>query len=114
MHSSAVSSRHTPFAFSEAPRHYQLTGVLKPICHLASSLPPTHPPLAADTHFARPGYLLLFLDPVGFQNGEQTPPHTYLGFQKRQRLISLQAIDKDEVLCCRMKTFLMFVLLGKR
>lgn len=34
---------------------------------------------------------------------EQKLPHTYLGFQKRQGLISLQSIDKDEVLCCRNK-----------
>lgn len=45
---------------------------------------------------------------------EQKPPHTYLGFQKRQRLISLQSIDKNEVLCCRIKTFLMSVFLGKK
>lgn len=45
---------------------------------------------------------------------EQKPPHTYLGFQKRQRLISLQSIDKNEVLCCRIKAFSMSVFLEKK
>lgn len=45
---------------------------------------------------------------------EQKPPHTYLGFQKRQRLISLQSIDKNEVLCCRIKAFSMSVFLRKK